>query len=183
MGLKVALFCRKLKKVSTDYELVEKALNSIDSIIVLNDISNKINKMDVTYIKIRHAINARAVELIRQIRHKQPLQQLENKCNAFGFRRIFYAQSLALEGKLCSFMLDNYDANLSAQVMPLLSDKEDLKKIIRKHDGTQVSCAAMITLVDRIESIEELKQLKSEFANYEYIDERMQLLVRHTDNH
>lgn len=157
MGLKATLIRKKLLRTFNRKEI----LNNINDIVLLSDI-RKAN-FDLSYIDVLHAINDRAIELIRQINNKQVLDKIESQCKGNFFSTMFYAQNMELERKLCNEILGLMGGH--RDYIPFLSKKEDFKKVIRKYSGQEAGIFASYILVQRTNNIEELERLKIEFKD------------------
>jgi len=145
MGLKATMIRGKLIRTAD----VKGSLRSIDDIVLLSDIRKA--DFDLAHINVLHAINDRAIELIRQVEDKQTLEKLENQCKGNFFSTMFYAQALEIEGTLCEEILGLMGGH--RDYIPFLSKKEDLMKVIQKYGGTEAGILAANILAERTDSV------------------------------
>jgi len=152
----------KIAKKSEYSENREEAVKNIDDIFLLSEISDAYYKEhDNYYIDVIHTVNECAIEIVRQITDKETLEKLQKQCSN-DFNVMFMAQIMDLESKLCNHILGLLGGQ--HELIPFLSKKEDLKKVIRKFDGEAGDFAAYI-LVQRTDDVKDLEQLKIEFKD------------------
>ena len=145
MGLKATMIRGKLLRTAD----VMGLLRDIDDIVLLSDIRKA--DFDLAHINVLHAINNRAIELIRQVKDKQTLDKLENQCKGSFFSTMFYAQALEIDGALCKEILGLVGGH--RDYIPFLSKAEDFKKVIQKYGGTEAGILAANILAERTDSV------------------------------